>query len=177
MLLIVPRNVMMHLTRGLAAMSLVVLLAGPVGPAWAQPDSSDVQSEVLAVVQQLFDGMRAGDSTAVRAVFDDGARMQSIGQEEGEPILRMGSVDRFVEAVGRPHEDVWDERIWDPMVQVDGPMAMAWTPYVFYLGDTLSHCGVNAFHLIRRGDAWKVFYLVDTRHQDCEIPADVRKGE
>jgi len=55
-------------------------------------------------------------------------------------------------------------------------MAMAWTPYAFYRGDTLSHCGVNAIHFIRRGDAWKVFYLVDTRQQDgCEIPEDVRK--
>jgi hypothetical protein len=54
-------------------------------------------------------------------------------------------------------------------------MAMAWTPYAFYLGDTLSHCGVNTFHLIRRGDDWKVFYLVDTRRQNCEIPPDVQK--
>jgi len=166
---------MTHLTSRIAAAFLIVLLAAPAGPVAAQPDSSDVRSDVLAVVQQLFDGMRAGDSTAVRGVFADGARMQSVGLEEGEPILRLGSVDRFVEAVGRPRDAVWDERIWDPIVRVDGPMAMAWTPYAFYLGDTLSHCGVNAFHLIRRGDAWNVFYLVDTRRQDCEIPPEVRK--
>lgn len=56
-------------------------------------------------------------------------------------------------------------------------MAMAWTPDVFYRGNTLSHCGVNAIHFIRRGEAWKIFYLVDTRQQEgCEIPEDVRKG-
>ena len=157
---------------------LVALLLRPAAPAQAQSttDSTAARDAVLAVVDQLFEGMRAGDSTAVRAVFDDGARMQSIGQEGGTPSLRTGSVDRFVEAVGRPHDAVWDERIWDPVVQTDGPMAMAWTPYAFYLGDTLSHCGVNAIHLIRRGDAWKVFYLVDTRREDgCEIPEAVRK--
>lgn len=166
---------MMHLIPRIAAAFLIVLLAGPIGPVAGQPDSSDVRGEVLAVVQQLFDGMRAGDSTAVRGVFTDTARMQSVQQEEENLVLREGSVDRFVEAVGRPRDAVWDERIWDPIVRVDGPMAMAWTPYAFYLGDTLSHCGVNAFHLIRREGGWSVFYLVDTRRQDCEIPAEVRK--
>jgi hypothetical protein len=158
---------------------LFILLLALAAPAQAQPvadTTSGARGAVLAVVEQLFDGMRAGDSTAVRAVFDEGARMQSISQEDGAPLIRTGSVDRFVEAVGRPHDAVWDERIWDPVVQIDGPMAMAWTPYAFYRGDTLSHCGVNAIHFIRRGDAWKVFYLVDTRQQDgCEIPEDVRK--
>jgi hypothetical protein len=159
---------------GLALFVLLLVLAAP---AQAQPaaDTSAVRDAVLAVVEQLFDGMRAGDSTAVRAVFDEGARMQSISQDEGAPSIRTGSVDRFVEAVGRPHDAVWDERIWDPVVQIDGPMAMAWTPYAFYRGDTLSHCGVNAIHFIRRGDAWRIFYLVDTRQQEgCEIPTSVR---
>lgn len=164
---------MRYLRSGLLGLTFL-LFAAPV-QAQSTTAAPEARDAVLAVVEQLFDGMRAGDSTAVRAVFDDGARMQSISQEEGTPSIRTGSVDRFVEAVGRPHEDVWDERIWDPVVQIDGPMAMAWTPYAFYLGDTLSHCGVNTFHLIRRGDDWKVFYLVDTRRQDCEIPPDVQK--
>jgi hypothetical protein len=164
---------MRYLRSGLLGLTFL-LFAAPV-QAQSTTAAPEARDAVLAVVEQLFDGMRAGDSTAVRAVFDDGARMQSISQEEGTPSIRTGSVDRFVEAVGRPHEDVWDERIWDPVVQIDGPMAMAWTPYAFYLGDTLSHCGVNTFHLIRRGDDWKVFYLVDTRRQNCEIPPDVQK--
>jgi hypothetical protein len=164
---------MRYLRSGLLGLTFL-LFAAPV-QAQSTTAAPEARDAVLAVVEQLFDGMRAGDSTAVRAVFDDGARMQSISQEEGTPSIRTGSVDRFVEAVGRPHEDVWDERIWDPVVQIDGPMAMAWTPYAFYLGDTLSHCGVNTFHFIRRGDDWKVFYLVDTRRQDCEIPPDVQK--
>ena len=160
---------------GLALFALLLVMAAP---AQAQPaaDTSAARDAVLAVVERLFDGMRASDSTAVRAVFDDGARMQSVGHEDGAPLLRTGSVDRFVEAVGRPHDAVWDERIWDPVIQTDGAMAMAWTPYAFYRGDTFSHCGVNAIHLIRRTDGWKIFYLVDTRRQEgCEIPDDVRK--
>ena len=85
---------------------LFVLLLALAAPAQAQPvadTTSGARDAVLAVVEQLFDGMRAGDSTAVRAVFDEGARMQSISQEDGAPLIRTGSVDRFVEAVGRPN--------------------------------------------------------------------------
>lgn len=155
---------------------ITVLLAIAVTPVQAQ-SAADAEEEVLQVVDRLFDGMRTGDSTAVRAVFDDGARIQSIGMQDEGPVLRNGSVDRFVEAVGRPHDAVWDERIWDPEVLVDGPLATAWTPYAFYLGDTFSHCGVNAIHLVRRADGWKIFHLVDTRREEgCEIPDAVRKG-
>ena len=160
----------------LSACCAFLLFSFTVLPVHAQSESV-AEEDVLAVVERLFDGMRAGDSTAVRAVFTTDARMQSIGVQDGTPALRDGSVDRFVEAVGRPHDAVWDERIWDPVVHIDGPLATAWTPYAFYQGDTFSHCGVNAFHLIRRAEGWKIFHLVDTRRQDgCEIPEDVRKN-
>ena len=29
---------------------------------------------------------------------------------------------------------------------------MVWTPYDFYVGDTLSHCGADAFVLVREDD-------------------------
>lgn len=147
-----------------------------IPPAAVQAQSDAGVESVLAPIRQLFDGMRAGDSTAVRAVFAEGARMQTVAEDAGEPALRNGSVDDFVEAVGRPHDAVWDERIWEPLVRIDGALAVAWMPYAFYLGDTLSHCGVNAFHLIRRADGWKIVSLVDTRrHDNCVVPPEAQK--
>mgnify|MGYP001194409475 CR=1 FL=1 len=157
---------------GMAMAALLVFAASPV----RAQSHADAEQAVLRVIGDLFDGMRAGDSTAVRAVFDEDAVMQTIGVQGGAPVLHRGSVARFVEAVGRPHDAVWDERIWDPVVHVDGPLATAWTPYAFYLGDAFSHCGVNAFHLIRRAEGWKIFHIVDTRRQEgCAIPDAVRK--
>ena len=45
-------------------------------------------------------------------------------------------------------------------------MAIAWTPYTFYFNDQLSHCGVNVFSLIKRGDAWKIMGVTDTRRKE-----------
>lgn len=157
---------------GTAVMGFLIVAASP-----AQAQDQAGTEDVLAVIERLFDGMRTGDSTAVRAVFDDEAQMQTIDPQGDAPAIREGSVDRFVKAVGESRDEVWDERIWDPVVHIDEPLATAWVPYAFYLDDTLSHCGVNAFHLIRRTDDWKIFHLVDTRHQeDCTIPEEVQKN-
>jgi hypothetical protein len=130
---------------------------------------------VRATIDALFDGMRAGDSAAVRAVFHPKARLHTALGPSDTSGVRATPVDAFAEAVGRPHEKVWDERIWDVEIQIDGPLASAWVPYVFYLGDERSHCGVNAVQLVRRQDDWKILQLTDTRRQDCTVPAEVQK--
>ncbi len=148
------------------AVSLAALLVSlflPVTPLAGQSDEEDV----LAVINQLFEGMRTGDSSMVRAVFHPRMTMASIFVDrEGVPRLAFGGgPDDFVEAVGTPHEERWDERIWDPIILVDGNMAAAWTPYAFYLDDQLRHCGTNSFQLFRGADGWQIIRLTDTRRR------------
>ena len=149
---------------------LVAALTLLAAPAAAQSDDG----EVLAVIQTLFDGMRAGDSAMVRSTFDPSMTMASIYvNRQGEPVLSSGTPGDFVKAVGTPHDKVWDERIWDPVVHVDGRMATAWVPYAFYLGEDLSHCGVNAFQLFHSTEGWKIIRITDTRRrQGCEPQED-----
>lgn len=129
------------------------------------------EREVRAVVQRLFDGMRAGDSAAVRSVFDSTARFRSAIVRDGNPVLQTATVDGFVRAIGTPHDSIWDERIWDVEVRVDGNLASVWTKYAFYVGPRFSHCGVDHFLLFQRPDGWKIIHLADTRRREgCETP-------
>lgn len=127
------------------------------------------QSDAAAVrrtVQTLFDGMRAGDSTMVRSVLHPEARFLTTGERDGRPVLQKGGVDGFVEAVGTPHEAVWDERIGNLTIQIDDRLAAAWMDYSFYLGDRFSHCGVNAFQLFKTAEGWRVIQITDTRRTE-----------
>lgn len=148
-------------------------LAGwAASPAPAQDAAGAVdEEEVVAVVVQLFDGMRAGDSAMVRRTFAPDARLVSTSIRDGQPALQSVEIDRFVEAVGTPHEEVWDERLWNIEVRVDEALATVWTEYAFYLGERLSHCGVDAFQLFRSPDGWKIFQIADTRRSPdtCEV--------
>lgn len=150
----------------------LALLPAPVAALVAQAPPPAAEAEVMRVVGQLFDGMRAGDSTAVRAAFHPQATLMSVGVRDDVPVLQTGTtVDAFVRAVGTPHDQVWDERIWNPEVRVDGNLATAWMDYAFYLGDRLSHCGVNAFQLFRGPDGWRVIHIADTRRREgCSPP-------
>jgi hypothetical protein len=128
------------------------------------------ENEVIAVIKQMFDGMRKGDSTLVRAVFEASARLQTTYTgKDGKPGLRTEtSIDGFVKAVGTPHPQVFDERIKSYEVRIDDNLATVWTPYEFYLGTAFSHCGVNAFQLFKSDKGWKIIHIVDTRRkQGC----------
>lgn len=139
---------------------LFALLALPCA-ATAQP------ADVLAPVHQLFDAMRAADSTAARATFHPAATLYSVGAgRDGEVAVQATPVARFIEAIGSPRDAVWDERLGEAEVRTDGDLAAVWVPYALYLGDTLSHCGTNAFHLARTGGTWRILHITDTRRRD-----------
>jgi hypothetical protein len=149
--------------------ALLLLCAAPTVAA-AQATSSAAgparEREVLAVVQRLFDGMRAGDSAAVRATFHPAAQLMSVGGKGGVPALEVDSLDQFLRVVGKPHPEPYDERTSNPRVHIDGDLAAVWTDYAFFVGDKFSHCGVDAFHLFRGPDGWKIISLADTRRRE-----------
>jgi hypothetical protein len=148
----------------LAALAMVAMI--PAGAGAQATSGSDDRAAVLAVVRRLFDGMRAGDSAAVRAQFHPRAILWSALVRNGVPEARFDSVSAFARAVGTPHPDVWDERISNEVVQVDGALASVWVDYSFYTGSRFSHCGVDAFQLARSESGWKIVSLADTRRRE-----------
>ena len=160
--------------RPILALLVVIAEAALALPAAGQDAGlSEDEEAVRSVVQRLFDGMRAGDSTDVRSTLDASARLVSTGARDGEPMMHSGSIDSFVEAVVQPHDEVWDERLWDIEIRIDDVLATMWTQYAFYVGPKLSHCGVDAFQLFKGADGWKIFQIADTRRTEgCEIPED-----
>ena len=132
--------------------------------------SADAKA-VMAVVSRLFDGMRKGDSAMVRSVFDSRVRMITIAARNGvRRVTVEDGADNFAKAVGTPHSEVWDERIANEKVFIDGDLASVWVDYAFFAGPRFSHCGVDHF-LLTRSDAgaWSILELSDTRRTTgCE---------
>ncbi len=145
---------------------LVGLLATgmPGAVAWGQQQAPE--HEVMMVVERLFDAMRAGDSAMARSVFHAEARLIGTTARDGSPETRLTPIDRFIQAIGSPHDAVWDEQLWDAEVRVDGALATVWTKYAFYLGERFSHCGVDSVQLARSSDGWKIVSLADTRRTE-----------
>jgi hypothetical protein len=168
-----PHPIAATLARAISSRLVVLLLLSALAapPVRAQVASAGAPSsaEVIAVVQRLFDGMRAGDSAVVRSVFHPQARMINASRgADGAMRLRVeSSVDGFVKAVGTPHPAVWDERFWGEKVEIDGPLASVWVDYAFYAGPTFSHCGIDHFLMVRGDDGgWRILSLADTRRTE-----------
>lgn len=132
------------------------------------------QTEIAAIKQTIttmFDAMRKGDSTSLRATFAKGMILQSIAKnKEGLTTITTESPDEFVKSVGTPHKGIYDERITFQDIKIDGDLASVWAPYKFYLDDKFSHCGVDVFQLMKTPAGWKIIYIVDTRRKDgCPV--------
>ena len=51
-------------------------------------------------------------------------------------------------------------------IEVDGRLATVWAPYTFYVGKKLSHCGTNAFQLVKGDMGWQIIQIIDTRNKE-----------
>ena len=123
------------------------------------------RAAVLATVQKLFTGMRTRDTAAIVEAFDSTARMVGLSRDGSRLTLTPPS--SFAAGVARAKAgDVWNERIFDPEVRVDGSVAQVWTYYTFHLNGKFSHCGYDAFMLRKVGGSWKITQLADTQRRE-----------
>lgn len=141
------------------------------GPASAQSGAAEAtltqaEAEVLGVVQRLFDGMRAADTTAMRSTFHPDIRLITTGERDGRPVAAVVPVDGWLEGVAGSGQTL-DEQIIDPEVRVADGLATVWTFYTLHVGDRFSHCGYDAFQLVRTAEGWKITQVADTRQQRC----------
>ena len=121
------------------------------------------RAAVLATVQKVFDAMRTRDTSLLRQAFDTSAKLIGVSTR-GTPAVRLTAPSAFGAAIASaPAGAVWNERIWDPEVRIDGEVAQVWAYYTFHRNNTFSHCGVDAFMLLKVGNEWKITQLADSR--------------
>jgi hypothetical protein len=139
-------------------------------------DASE-EAAVKGVIDKLFTAMQKGDSTMLKDCFASEVSLATIYRNKAERvIMRENSIRDFMKSVGSPHKEVWYEEYWNLKILIDGDLATAWCDYAFFLGNTFSHCGVDAFHFHRGTDGWKIFHLSDTRRKEnCVVPEEIRK--
>jgi hypothetical protein len=141
---------------------------------FANHDSLNAQSDTLAIkttIDLLFEGMESFDSTKVKSVLATDAFLKSIVKTKtGETKIIHETAQEFVTMSGIKIEGVRiDEILQSYEIKIDSDMAVAWTPYEFYINDIFSHCGVNVFTLSKLEGTWQIMGIVDTRRKsDCE---------
>ncbi len=152
-----------RVNRTVSRLAAALLLVGT--PLAAQSPDHDA---AYKVVTDLFDGMRARDTVAMRGAFVPNASMQSL-RPDG---VRFEGIDGWLGGIGRaPAGLLLDERLANPVVHVNANLATIWVDYWFFAGERMSHCGVDSIQLVKRDGAWRIFSIVDTRQTEGCPPA------
>jgi hypothetical protein len=146
--------------------SLLAAAFLPDAPPPPPPPSQN--AEVLATLERFQDALRAKDSVAMRAELHDLARFTLLRPPDVAAEVTVFDAPSFVAAVMAPDVPVLDEVMRNPQVSVDADLATVWVEYQVRINGSVSHCGYNAFHLVRQRGTWKVLNVSDTaRQQGC----------
>jgi hypothetical protein len=146
------------------ALAIVITLALAAGTVSAQSSTTD-QDAVLKTVQAFFDTMSARDVAGARAVLQPQGRFHAMRMRDGKPGVRAFSNEEYFADLQASKQKM-RERTWSPEVSVHGLIATFRAPYDFWIDGKLSHCGVDAFDLIKTEDGWKIaggVYTVETK--------------
>ena len=146
-----------------AGLFILLLLPTP-----AQAQSGEDEDAVIAAVQQLFDAIATRDTLAARAVLMPEGLFFAIRDTDDGPSTGSSSHSDFIKQLTMPGDD-WLERMWNPTILIHGRMAVVWTKYDFYRNGAFSHCGVDAFNLLKTADGWKIAATTYTAEPEgCE---------
>ena len=154
----------------LLAAGLVVAAPGAAQDP-APPSPGSEEEAVLEVIQDLFDAMAERDTArAAEILHPEGQFFRIPVPFEGD-VPEPNSHQSFVENLAGPGPDLL-ERMEHAEALVHRGIASAWTPYDFYADGEFSHCGVNAFTLVRGDAGWRITGIVYTVEPDPDACLD-----
>lgn len=128
-------------------------------PAMAQASDADASASdsagPVAAVEAFMRAFTAKDEAAMAALVTDGAAMAVVQQRAEGNRARAMPMREALAGIASSPEDM-AEPLDVRAVMVEGPVAMVWADYGFYLNGEQSHCGVDVFTLVRVAEGWRI---------------------
>ncbi|MEL7298073.1 MAG: hypothetical protein AAGJ86_10455 [Pseudomonadota bacterium] len=121
----------------------------------SQACKADAESDVLAAADALFAAIEARDAERFASLqIPEGASLSMRATEDGEYTQRLRRNEELFALVAEPERRLKEVWLAQPQVLVDGPIALVWGRYRFYINDQASHDGANAMQFIHDGERW-----------------------
>lgn len=156
---------------------LLLVLFAVCGCTSARPSTAPAPNAesagVVAVAERLFAAMESRDTAAIRALFLPQAQIVAVERIEGRERMRVRTIAEFLPGIVSAPEPLV-ERMWAPEVRIEGGLATLWAPYDFHRGAQFSHCGTDAFQLVRADGGWRIAILSYTIQREGCPPAPPR---
>lgn len=119
-----------------------------------------------ATIEAFFSAFHEKDSLTLRTFCHKEISLQTVANTKNGTQLKSDKLEDFLKSIASiPNTMKIFEKLMDYKVTIDGDLAHVWTPYEFYVNDTLSHIGANSFTLVRENNKWLIVHLIDTRRK------------
>lgn len=114
------------------------------------------EKDALGVVNTMFKEMANHNPTAIAALYTKEANLTAIIKgKDGKNRIMVFTGEAFSKNFAEKRGEIFED-MYAPIVKVDGDLAMVWGRYVFFVDSKISHCGVNAFHLVKTETGWRI---------------------
>ena len=119
-----------------------------------------------ATIEAFFTAFHQKDSLTLRTFCHKDISLQTVANTKNGTQLKSDKLEDFLKSIASiPNNMKIYEKLLEYNVTIDGDLAHVWTPYEFYVNDTLSHIGANSFTMIKENDKWLIVHLIDTRRK------------
>lgn len=133
--------------------------------------AQDDKTAAIAVVNQLFDGMKVKSAEQIKSVFAPDVHFLAIDKpRDGKGIskTRVMTGEAFAKQISESKAEEYREKMISPEAKISGDMVVVSGRYTFHVGDKFSHCGTDTFNLVRTEAGWKIVQGAFTLEFQCE---------
>lgn len=138
---------------------------------------ADDSKDALAVINKLWEAMTAHKPADIVALHTAEAQLVAVMKnKEGKTLIRTMKAEDFSKNFAEKKAEILED-MYAPKTEVSGDFAQVWGRYVFFVNGKISHCGVNAFHLVRTDAGWRIAGAASTMEpQGCTEEEKARKA-
>ncbi|MBS1796151.1 MAG: hypothetical protein JSS81_20025 [Acidobacteria bacterium] len=116
------------------------------------PDARDA----AAVVDKLFAEMASHNPAGVADQFTKDSNLTAvIRTKDGKFVVRSFSGEAFSKNFAEKKNEI-KEDMYDREIEAFDNLVLVYGRYVFFVDGKVSHCGVNAFQLVKTEAGWKI---------------------
>lgn len=123
------------------------------------------QDLIVGAVQDFFQALEAREGVRLERVLHEDAQLTRIDTRGDTVTVTASAGTDWILSVSEPGLPLI-ERMDDVHVQFTGSLAHVWAHYTFHIGEELSHCGYDAFQLVKSGSGeWRILgvtYTIET---------------
>ncbi|KAJ7844868.1 hypothetical protein B0H14DRAFT_2775648 [Mycena olivaceomarginata] len=119
---------------------------------------TDDELAVITVAEKFLGGIAKRDKAAMLSLILPSGGATLIRNDAPISITLVGVVERIPFDYPQKMSEIISAQ---PTVRVDRDIAMAWTPYEFYMDGVLHHVGTNIWSFWKKDGKWVISGLAD----------------